>query len=86
MQKRMPEQETKRSEERKEMVTSTTLQQLNEQTGAMKMSSLQEKTNYTSGQTNTDLNANFSSKMSKTINKNKMKLKLAAEIHYLKKD
>ena len=29
---------------------------------------------------------NFSSKMSKTINKNKMKLKLAAEIHYLKKD
>ena len=45
------------------------------------MSSLQE-TNYTSGQANTD----FSSKMSKTMNKNKMKLKLAAEIHYLKKD
>lgn len=64
------------------MVTSTTLGQLNEQTGAMKMSSLQETANYTSGQAST----NYSSKMSKTMNKNKMKLKLAAEIHYLKKD
>lgn len=63
------------------MVSSTTHYQLTEQPGAVKMNSLQES-NYTPGQAN----SNQLSKMSKTMSKNKMKLKLAAEILNLKKD
>jgi len=69
------------SQERKEMVTSTTINQLNnDQSGAKKLNSLTHN-NYSSGG-----NPSYSSKMSKTMSKNKMKLKLAADILNLKKD